>query len=185
MKIFLYSLMILTAINCGSTSQKEGHQQPLSVINPPAERQEEKVLVGSIQRGDLEQAPYKTWFDPMYQSFQPAENDLNLIKKNINDYEIKLFMGTWCADSQREVPKFLKLLDLSGFEMNRLEIKAVEEDKTLPHGGQEEYNVVYVPTIIFLKDGKEVNRFVEYPQKSFQEDIADIVSGEDYKNSYE
>lgn len=184
MKLFLYTLAVLTAVNCGSTNQKEQNEQPEPVANEVAEQQDE-VLVGTIEQEDLEQAPHLSWFDPMYQSYTPSADALQVIKDNINDYDIKLFMGTWCADSQREVPKFLKLLELSGYNMSNLEIIAVEEDKTLPDNRQEEYKVVYVPTIIFLKNAEEVNRFVEYPQETFEEDIAAIVSGEDYTNAYE
>lgn len=183
MKILLYSLAILTAVNCGSKTQNENNEQP-DPVTEVAEQQEEEVLVGSIEQEDLQQAPHMAWFDPMYQSYNPSEKELKVIQENINDYEIKLFMGTWCADSQREVPKFLKLLELSDFNMDNLEIKAVEEDKTLPNNKQQEYDVVYVPTIIFLKDGKEVNRFVEFPQETLEKDIAAIVSGEEYENSY-
>lgn len=184
MKLFLYTLAVLTAVNCGSTNQKEQNEQPQPVANEVTEQQDE-VLVGTISQEDLEQAPHTAWFDPMYQSYTPSEDELQVIKEHINDYDIKLFMGTWCADSQREVPKFLKLLELSDYNMSNLEIISLEEDKTLPDNRQEEYNVVYVPTIIFLKNGEEVNRFVEYPQETFEEDIAAIVSGEDYTNSYE
>lgn len=96
-----------------------------------------------------------------------------------------MYMGTWCADSQLEVPKFYKLLDLSDFDMNDLEVIAVREDKTLPDDGQKEYDVQYVPTIIFFKDGEEVGRFVEYAQDELEEDIAKIVSGQEYKHSYD
>ncbi len=183
MKILLYSLAVLTAVNCGSTNQKEKNEQSQPVANEVIE-QEEEILVGTIQQDDLEQAPHMAWFDPMYQSYEPSEEELKVIKNNISDYDIKLFMGTWCEDSQREVPKFLKLLEMSDYNMSNLEIIAVEEDKTLPDNRQEEYEVVYVPTIIFLKDGKEVNRFVEFPQETLEEDIAAIVSGEEYENSY-
>ena len=49
---------------------------------------------------------------------------------------------------------------------------------------EEKMNLNRVPTIIFYKNGKEVNRFVEFAQESLEEDIAKIVSGKDYKNSY-
>lgn len=184
MKIFLYSLAVLTAVNCGSTNQKETKEQPQPVATQVTDQQDH-ILVGTIHQKDLEQAPHGAWYDPMYQSYSPSDEELEVIKEHIHDYEIKLFMGTWCADSQREVPKFMKLLELSDYNMDNLEINAVEEDKTLPDNRQEEYKVVYVPTIIFLKDGKEVNRFVEFPQETFEKDIAAIVSGEDYKNPYE
>lgn len=182
MKILLYLVLLITATNCGSS-------QPSNNVNPKpepiAQEEQSDVLIGSIEREDLQKAPHAAWFDPMYQSYKPNEKALNIIKENINDYEIIMFMGTWCADSQYEVPKFYKLLDLSDFNTENLEVTAVREDKILPDGAQKEYNVVYVPTMIFLKDGKEVGRFVEYAQDELEEDIAKIVSGQEYTPTYE
>ncbi len=121
----------------------------------------------------------------MYEAYKPSQETLEIIKNNINDYKIKVFMGTWCGDSKREVPKLYKLLDQSGYNMNNIEMQAVKHDKTLPDDLQKEYGVHHVPTIIFYKDGKEVNRFVEYPQENFEEDIAKIVSGREYQDSYQ
>ncbi|MEG9329096.1 thioredoxin family protein [Salinimicrobium catena] len=186
MKIFLYTLAVLTAVNCGSSNQNNKETEETTAIPaPPVQEEQNDILVGSIQKSDLTQAPHDAWFDPNYSTYEPSPEALETIKNNINDYEIKLFMGTWCSDSQLQVPRFLKLLEESDYDMDRLEMKAVEEDKTLPNDLHKEYDITYVPTIIFYIDGKEVNRFVEYPQKSFEEDIAAIVSGEDYKHSYE
>ncbi|NJW51899.1 thioredoxin family protein [Salinimicrobium oceani] len=184
MKIFLYFLLIVTAANCGSSQQHEEKKaaSPETEVN---EEGQETLLVGDIERKDLEQAQFATWFHPMYKSYKPEAKALETIREHINDYEILMFMGTWCADSQREVPKFLKLLDLTEFDQENLKIKAVREDKTLPDEEQKEYDVVYVPTMIFFKDGKEVGRFVEYPQDELEIDIAKIVSGKEYRHSYE
>lgn len=187
MKIFLYTLAVLTAVNCGNSNSnnQEKQAEQTTIPAPPVQEEQNDILVGSIQKSDLKQAPYDTWFDSNYSTYEPSPEALATIKKNINDYEIKLFMGTWCSDSQLQVPHFLRLLEESDYDMDRLEMMAVEEDKTLPNDLQKEYDVNYVPTIIFYKDGKEVNRFVEYPQTSFEKDIAAIVSGEDYSHSYE
>lgn len=182
MKIFIYLLLFITATNCGSSQQQEKN---ITQTSPEVMEEQNDVLVGNIEKGDLQQAPHAAWFDPMYQSYQPEKEALKTIQENINDYEIKMFMGTWCGDSQRDVPKFYKLLDLTNFDRENLDVRAVREDKTLPNDGQKEYDVKYVPTIIFFKNGQEVGRFVEYPQEEFEDDIAKIVSGQEYRHSYE
>lgn len=186
MKLFLYAFMLTTAFNCGSSQNSAAPVADNTTTPTPATQEEQSyILVGTIQKSDLQQAPHNAWFEPNYSSYKPAPEALKTIKNNINDYEIKLFMGTWCSDSQYQVPYFLKLLELSNFDMDNLEMEAVEEDKTLPNDLQKEFDVVYVPTIIFYKDGKEVNRFVEYPQQSLEKDIATIVSGKKYRHSYQ
>lgn len=182
MKILFYLMLLITATNCGS-SQPNNPETAQSTPEPVEEQVD--PLTGRIDKNDLQQAPHVAWFDPMYQSYKPNEKALKTIQENINDYEIIMFMGTWCADSQLEVPKFYKLLDLSNFDLDNLEVTALREDKTLADDSQKKFDVVYVPTIIFLKDGEEVGRFVEYAQEELEKDIAKIVSGQEYEHSYQ
>ena len=182
MKLLLYSILLIAATNCGGSPQTE---TVASKPEPAAQEEQSDMLVGKIEHEDLQQAAFSGWYDPMYKSFKPNDKALKTIKDNINDYDILMFMGTWCADSQREVPKLYKILELSDYDLERMEVRAVTEEKTLPDDGQKEFDVIYVPTIIFYKDGEEAGRFVEYPQEDFEDDIAKIVSGKEYKHSYE
>lgn len=184
MKIFLYLVLLITAGNCGSTQESATVTEPQTQEKQKQEVQD-NLLIGEIKKEDLQQPPFAAWFDPMYKSYNPDEEALQTIKENINEYEIIMFMGTWCADSQREVPKFYKLLELSDYNLEELQVRAVRRDKTLPNEAEKEYDITYVPTIIFFKDGEEVGRFVEYPQEELEQDIAKIVSGQEYKHSYE
>ncbi len=143
------------------------------------------MLLGEFHKEDLMQEPYSSWFTSSYENYEPNKQALKTIKKNISDYDIKLFMGTWCHDSKRETPRLLKILDEAGFDYNNLTMYAVDYRKHTPEKNEEGLNIHRVPTVIFYKDGKEVNRFVEYAQgESIEEDIAKIVGGQDYSNSY-
>lgn len=144
----------------------------------------QKMLLGEFTKADLEKPPYSRWFTPGYENYEPKKESLQAIKENIADYEILLFMGTWCGDSRYEVPKFFKLLDLVEFDKEKLTSIAVNYRKKAPGDLDEEYNIHRVPTIVFLKDGKEVNRFVEYSIKSLEEDIAAIVEDKEYTDPY-
>ncbi|MCM4154790.1 thioredoxin family protein [Gramella sp. AN32] len=143
------------------------------------------MLLGKFHKEELKQAPFKSWFTPGYEDYTPSKEAMEVIKENINDYDITLLMGTWCGDSKRETPKFLKILDNAGYDYEKLQLIAVDRGKKTPLDIEEELEIIRVPTIVFFKNGKEVNRFVEYPQgNSIEDDIANIVSGENYKNSY-
>ena len=45
-------------------------------------------------------------------------------------------------------------------------------------------NITNVPTFIFYKNGKEVNRIVESPRVSLEQDMIDIINGNNYKHIY-
>lgn len=176
-------LFAAIAISCANTKKNtiSENQEPA----PQKEEVQSDMIVGEFHKKDLQQKPFSTWFDPRYEKYTPNDEDLETIKSNINDYNIKVFMGTWCGDSKRETPKLLKLLDDSDYNYDNLEMVAVDYNKTTPENLEDGLDIHHVPTIIFYKDGKEVNRFVEYSQgETFEEDIAKIVSGKEYKNSY-
>ena len=143
-----------------------------------------EILLGEFTQADLEKAPHSRWFTPGYENYKPKKEALKTIKKNIHDYEILMFMGTWCGDSRYEVPKFFKLLDEVNFDRKNLKSIAVNFAKKAPGDLDKEYKIHRVPTIIFMKDGKEVNRFVEYSIESLEEDIAKIVKGKKYTDPY-
>ncbi|TBW30394.1 thioredoxin family protein [Gramella sp. KN1008] len=181
-KKFLILLAVM-AISCGNTINKNLNEEEMVEIE--TDDFQKDILLGEFKKEDLQQKPFSTWFEPEYEEFQPQEKAMKDIHENIGDYEIKLLMGTWCGDSRREVPKFLKLLDKSNYDYDKLEMVAVDHNKSTPSQIEKELDVHHVPTIIFYKDGVEVNRFVEYPQEeSIEEDIAKIVSGKEYKDSY-
>jgi thiol-disulfide isomerase/thioredoxin len=93
-------------------------------------------------------------------------------------------MGTWCEDSQREVPGMMKILNQAGFNTAEMEIIAIDEDKRTKEGLENAYNLAYVPVLIFFEGEKEINRIVEFPINSLEQDMLDILSGKEYKNAY-
>ena len=183
MNKFLILLAVIT-ISCGNTVRKTNTEQAVNDEIDDIDLQKD-MLLGEFQKKDLQQQPFSKWFETRYDKFSPQPKAMKTIKENIGDYEIKVLMGTWCGDSKREVPKLLKILDQADYNYDNINLVAVDYNKTTPSKIEDELNVHRVPTIIFYKDGKEVNRFVEYAQEeSIEEDIAKIVSGEKYKDSY-
>lgn len=177
MKKILPILVLALLVSCNATKQVP------KTVN--ATKDKSGNLVGLANKEMFLQTPYKGWFDRNYNNYKPNENVIAEIKKHINDYTIKGFMGTWCGDSKRETPKFYKILELTGFNNNNFDLATVNRSKRTPDNLQQGLNIIKVPTFIFYKDGKEVGRFVEYPRESIEKDVLKIVSGKPYKHSYE
>jgi len=178
----LLILFAVLTISCGNTVNKSTDTQDKA---ENTEKDQQDMLIGEFKKEDLQNEPFSKWFTPAYENYTPNTSEMNTINENINDYEIKVLMGTWCGDSKREVPKLLKILDKADFNYENLEMVAVDYDKTTPSKIEEELDVHHVPTIIFYRNGKEINRFVEYSQgESIEDDLSKIVSGKPYENSY-
>ena len=93
-------------------------------------------------------------------------------------------MGSWCDDSQRELPHFFKILVSIDFDQEHLQMFAMSEEKTTPSNFEKGLEIYNVPTIIFFKNGKEINRFVEFPVETLESDIQKIVTETAYNHSY-
>ena len=71
-------------------------------------------------------------------------------------------MGTWCEDSHVIIPKLFSLFDAANFSKDRVSILGTDRSKKTLGYLSESMNVHSVPTLIVMKNGKEVGRVVEY-----------------------
>jgi len=151
------------------------------------EKGNEKLL-GKINRKGLTTNSFNTWFNKNHDDYVVNESLIKMVKDSLNLYEIKVFLGTWCGDSKREVPRFYKVIDAINFPENQLEVIAVDRTteayKQSPNSEEKGLNIHRVPTFIFYKDGKEINRIVEYPKETFERDIYNIVVEHKYTPNY-
>lgn len=164
----------------------DGHAQEIN-LSVTDDRGNTKLL-GVIDKDGLTQDPFKTWFDQHYESYETNSKSIRSIRSELKNYEIKVFMGTWCGDSRQEVPRFYKILDKMNFPMEKLTVIAVDNSrnnyKKSPTGEEKGRNIHRVPTFIFYKDGKEVNRIVEHPKESLEADMARILLSKEYSPNY-
>ena len=135
-----------------------------------------KVLKGIITRQDLEKDTAFAWYAENLKGYTPQSQAVDALKKNTS-IEIIAFMGTWCHDSQFIIPKFYSLLDIAGFSQNKVTLIGVDRDKkTLSHL-TEALNILNVPTIIVMNNGKEVGRVVEYGKYGlFDKELGEIIA---------
>ncbi|MCL6267840.1 thioredoxin family protein [Flagellimonas myxillae] len=158
-------------------------------VNQEIEQENGKTfLLGKINLEGLQSEPYNSWFSSNYSSYAVDETLVKVFKPALDGYHVKLFLGTWCGDSKREVPRFLKILEAANFPMENLDIVALDRRsgkvKTSPTGEERGLNIIRVPTMLFYKNGKEVNRIVESPIETLEEDMAQILNGQSYTPNY-
>jgi thioredoxin 1 len=87
------------------------------------------------------------------------------------DLKVKILFGAWCHDSEREVPRMLKLLATSGVEEENISLISLDIRKEEPEGRAKALNVRFTPTFIFLTGGAELGRIVERPKVNLEHDI--------------
>ena len=119
--------------------------------------------------------PYKLWFNTNYKTYRLDFETLKDIKKRkLKDLTILAFMGTWCHDSNREIPRLMRVLDELGIG-EQLELYALDVDKTSVKGKEKNFDIKNTPTIIFYLNGEEVARVLEEPEESFEKELFKIL----------
>ncbi|MBT8262583.1 MAG: thioredoxin family protein [Bacteroidia bacterium] len=171
--LILFSILILTA--CKDNQPQNTEEEPATV-----EVIDDKLL-GKISKDDLMEPVFAEWFQPAYESYEVNTEFVNSYKADLKTYEIEVFMGTWCEDSQREVPTLFKILEAADFPMEQFRMVAIDDEidnyKRSPDGDEEGKNIHHVPTIILKRDGEEINRIIEYPVRTIEEDLQLIMEG--------
>lgn len=102
---------------------------------------------------------------------------IKLLAKFVNpgDYSFKLFGGSWCGDSESQMPIIYKLFEKAGISNTLISLYGLDRDKKEPSGEAQLYNIERVPTFIVLLKNKEIGRIVEYPAKSWEDDLLKII----------
>ena len=99
---------------------------------------------------------------------------------NPNQYNYEIFLGTWCGDSRREVPRLEKIFIELGVDFNQVSIITVDRDKVSPNDEQNGKDIRYVPTLIVKNNNIEIGRIVESPSSetaTLESDLFEISLG--------
>lgn len=176
---------IISALLCVSAAIV--FSQPINKISK--DRNGNPMLEGCCTREALLQEPFASWFVPGYNSYHVDSAVAMQIKQHINNKTFELFLGTWCGDSKREVPRLYKIFDYIGMQAEQVKLVMVSNHdsayKKSPTHEEQGKNILRVPTLLVLENGNEVNRFVEYPVESLEKDLLFMLSRKGYKHAYE
>jgi len=134
-------------------------------------------ILGYFNPGQLASAPYSSWYNKGLEDYKPDTAMIGKLRTVATDsLSIKVVMGTWCPDSRREVPHFMKIIGLWGFPASKMTFIGVDNEKMSPVGEYEKLGIQRVPTFIIFKNNIEAGRIIENPTTSLEQDIADILT---------
>ncbi len=116
-----------------------------------------------------------SWFDEEYNNYVPNQLIINSLKPIKNEIKVLVIAGSWCGDTQRELPRFFKIMNSIGVPNNQIEMIMVDENKKTAAFNISVIQVSNIPTFIFFKDGKELGRIIEKPQITLEDDLAKLL----------
>ncbi len=146
-----------------------------------------RQLLGEVTPEDFDRL-LPDWSSEM-DTYQPVAEDLAMLAEVSEQVEIICVLGSWCGDSEREVPRFWKILQevgnpnlvLKHYAVGRTSDETADE-KMVEIGFDESlrdvYNVELVPTFIFYLGDRELGRIIETPVTTLEMDAAEILAAE-------
>ncbi len=166
--LFIIILYSITIISCNSYQ----HTQFETIY-----KGKEKTLKGVINRQIIESDTSFPWFKTNITWGTIDTNTINTFKTKANKFNVIVFGGTWCEDTQNLLPRFYKLVEVSGFPEKKILLLGVDRKKNTIDSLNVRYKITNVPTFIVIHNRKEVGRVVEYGTKGdINKELAEIVN---------
>lgn len=146
------------------------------------------MLLGHCAISMLQSNNYKDWYNQSYNGYEVDTNYMAQLKPLLKSKTIEIFLGTWCGDSRREVPRMLKILASANVDTSAIKLIFVNNTtvsyKQSPQHEEANKNIHHVPTFIFYDGKKEIGRIVESPVVTLEKDMAAILQKAAYAPNY-
>ena len=134
------------------------------------------ILNGIISKYILENDPAFSWYASSQSTYSPDIAVLSAFEASKGKVQYIIFGGTWCEDTQFILPKFFKLQEKSGIPDSSISFFGVNRQKKTLGNFADAFKITNVPTIIVMKDGKEVGRIIEYGKTGkWDVELAELV----------
>lgn len=123
-----------------------------------------------------QKAEWKTFVDEKY---KPKENYMDSLAslQGREPVNVRLFLGTYCPDSKKWVPRFFAIKDK--LPVADVEIVSVDTTKKDERMLAQQSGLKKIPTFIFYdQGGKELGRIVEKPKGRLEKRIYEVLKNE-------
>jgi len=187
MRTILFFMMAIAIIANTSCHPKSIPQQSLN--REITDGKGNKILLGECNKERLQQEPYGSWFNKNYADYKIDTLACEILKSKLAKKKLVIFMGTWCGDSRREVPRMFKILDYCGIKPSQIKLIMVSNQdsayKQSPAHEERGLEIHRVPDLLVFEKKKETGRIIESPIVSLEKDLLAIASNEKYMPNYE
>jgi len=136
-------------------------------------------LLGPVRWEELAEL---TGWQEEYDATQLDPVAIDTLRSATQTYRIVTVLGSWCHDSQREVPRLVKLLDkidnpTFSHEMIGVDrTRRIDDTELVASTGVERTVDLVATIVVFDSDGVELGRVVETAEKPIEELLVDFLA---------
>ncbi len=167
LKYAIYLLLLLCTMS--SNAQNKTYTTTVDEKNGSV------VFVGKCDFADLYTEPSFDWMRTGTAGYMPDGKALKILQTHLHEYELLVFLGTWCGDSKDLVPPLYKILDLVHYPSAMVSMYSMARGMKTGLGIEQKYHITNAPTFILVKNGKEAGRITESVEESVEKDLAAII----------
>lgn len=181
--IFIYAAFVFLAACTTNNKVSNTNIQNQEITNTNGD----SLLLGRNSLSQLNKMPYAKWFITNYNNYKVDTLTIEKMKPLVKNKTVEIFLGSWCGDTKREVPKVIKILQAAEVDTSNIHLIFVgrgdNDRKQSPQHEEAGKFIHNVATVIFY-DEKEIGRIVETPLESWEKDIVTILSKLPYTPKY-
>src|SRR5690606_5012093 len=166
-RLFLITFLLITSI-FSSMAQESNYE----II--PSEQDDELIYKGSCSFADISAVPAFNWNDAL-NDYEPDSVSISILKEKLPAYQLSVFLGTWCEDSHRLIPQLYKVLQEAGYPLEQVGLEALDQNKKGRNNSEQQYDVLFVHTILVFKEGVLIGKITETVQESIEGDLANMM----------
>lgn len=179
--LILFLILLITGGSCATGRKNIVNKEPAGLSQPETSStnwaDQSVWLLGYFNPILLTRPPYSEWYNSGYEGYQPIQDVIQKLGSVKNDgLSIVTVLGIWCPDSRREVPRFMKIIELMKFPVEQMIFIGVDNEKLAPLGDYDILGIERVPTFIIYKNKIELGRIIENPVASLEQDLLDIIT---------
>jgi len=140
------------------------------------EKNKKNMYVGIGDKSVFKDTSFSTWYGAEYDMYELDKKELEKITpEKLKDVKITIVLGTWCGDTKREIPRFMKILEAVKFDEMNLTMIFVDREKKSPSGDISQLGAKNIPAIILYRGEKELGRIIEAPKDTLEKDFTDLL----------
>jgi thiol-disulfide isomerase/thioredoxin len=167
-KLFITAISVIFTMAAFSQTQYE--------VSPDPNHPEIKILKGIINKDLIKNDSAYKWYAANQKGYANPDTAIVGALHRDNGVKYVVFGGTWCGDTQFILPRFFMLQEKAGIADDRITFFGVDRQKQSLGNITSALNIINVPTIIVMRNGKEVGRVVEYGKTGkWDKELAEIV----------
>lgn len=135
----------------------------------------EEILIGKCTFDGI--SGFMTDFNVKMNAYSPDPKVSDELKVKMTGITFTVVLGTWCGDSQDQVPVFSKLMKVINYDISSINFICVDRTKNTAEYNDTDLKIEKVPTFVVYRNGKEIGRIIETPLQSMEFDLSKIISG--------